>query len=211
MSIGKETEIYYNLPIYCDRQCLHQCHRTRHQILLPLLIIHLLLITISNSLDICTENMACRVRLSQFALIERDYKGDSSGWSSGIDEPLIYDEFHSPSVQLDLFSEANITQTEICKCSNGNDCSFNQTENTTDLDRTISLAFCSPINELFNWKCNRYASRNYLRVIGEIDETGEQLRNVSEVFVFCLCPNGYQRMLVEQWFGDLFAFVFKCS
>lgn len=134
---------------------------------------------------------------------------DGSGWGdsgSGMDVPL-YDEFFTPVQTFDFSQPANLTEENICECHNDTRCVLND-ENIIKLDEMITLMFCDKVDEIFRRPCR--GARSLIRVIGRIHETGEALTSVSETVLFCKCERGYQRIRVEAWFSDLYAFIYRC-
>ncbi|VDN30090.1 unnamed protein product [Gongylonema pulchrum] len=156
--------------------------------------------------------MACGAQVRTYPLMTRfPADPDGSGWEadagSGMDVPL-YDEFFAPMQIFDFTQSANLTDEKICECENETQC-VPDDGNIIRLDEMITLVFCGDVRDLFRRPCR--GARNLIRVIGQIHASGEALLSVTETLLFCKCERGYQRIRVEAWRNDLFAFVYQCS
>ncbi|KAE9554032.1 hypothetical protein FO519_002792 [Halicephalobus sp. NKZ332] len=121
----------------------------------------------------------------------------------------LYDEFvNSPSL-FDFKAQPNTTQKRLCRCGSNDDkedkCSFSDST-TLVIDGTLKLAFCSSPKQ--HSRC--IGRRNLVRIIGEIHESGEAIKNVLDTAIFCDCPNGFRRVGIEPWEGG-YAFEYQCK
>ncbi|VDK45020.1 unnamed protein product [Anisakis simplex] len=153
--------------------------------------------------------IACAARLRSYPPTPQPSADDSSGLeASGWDDSPVYDEFLLPLSPFDFTADANVTHHEICECASDSNCSFANEDHVIQLDPTIELAFCHRTEEIFKIPCR--GRRGVIRVIGRIHETGEALTSINESVIFCSCERGYQRIRVEPWINDLYAFIYKC-
>ncbi|KHN73252.1 hypothetical protein Tcan_12019 [Toxocara canis] len=153
--------------------------------------------------------IACAARLSAYPPAEEPVN-DASGWeASGLEDVPVYDEFFLPISPFDFTAVANVSEHEICECgSDASNCSFIDPDHVIRLDAMVELTFCRRTEEIFKNPCR--GRRGVIRVIGRIHESGEALTSVDESVMFCKCERGYQRIRVEPWMNDLYAFIYKC-
>lgn len=173
----------------------------------PIIIFFLFIGQITFGANICTQKeMACHAQLHTYPLLESD---DGSGWDggSGMGNIPLYDEFFTPVQVFDFSQPSNATTEKICECPNDEGCMSNE-ENIIKLDEMITLVFCNRVDDIFRRRCR--GVRSLIRVIGRIHESGEILTSVTETVLFCKCERGYQRVRIEPWFGDLYAFTYRC-
>ncbi|VDD89962.1 unnamed protein product [Enterobius vermicularis] len=147
----------------------------------------------------------CAVRTRSFPLAV--FTGDSTE-SSGM-EPPVYDEFITVASPFNFSAPPKEGFRSFCDCPLNDTCSFVNDSYVIDIDRTISLAFCDQIKNLFTKQCHN--AREFIRIIGNIHESGEALVSVEDVFMYCHCDRGYRRLQVEPWTDGWYAFVFQCA
>jgi len=173
-----------------------------------------------NDLPLCRNYQACGSRLKSFPLVD-DSIGElieeiGSGQGSG-NEPevhMLYDEFAIAKTPFDFNADPELIQKRLCRCADETEddqkCSFDEMEKLMQIDSTLSLSFCQPIQNLFRLKC--LGRRHMVRVMGPIHENGEALTDVNDTAAFCTCPGSYQRAKVEPWVnGVLYIFSYRCS
>jgi hypothetical protein len=62
-------------------------------------------------------------------------------------------------------------------------CNFDEPEKLMQIDSTLSLSFCQPVQDITHSKC--LGRRQLVRVMGKIHENGEALIDVDDTAVFC--------------------------
>lgn len=189
-------------------QSLSLCFQQLH-ISIQLIFILLLLFPSKTvyTIRVCTQpEMACAAQLRSYPLLRLEETSGRDTGSAMSDFPL-YDEFFMSEHVFDFSKKANLTDERICECSNQTSCKLNN-ENTIKLDEMITLIFCDRVDNIFRRSC--HGTRNLIRIIGQIHESGEALTTVAETFLFCKCERGYQRIHVEAWLNHLYAFIYRC-
>ncbi|TKR92098.1 hypothetical protein L596_006814 [Steinernema carpocapsae] len=176
--------------------------------LLPVLLLLLpkaLIRDISAAADTCSKHHACAAEVSAYPMAPEEAEG--SGDFSGA-FPL-YDEFYSPAAPVfDFLSSPKVNSTDLCSCPDDFACNFVDSERVMTLDRSLRLAFCQPVAELFPQRC--LGRRGVVRVIGEVHESGETLTSVTDSAIFCSCDE-FKLVRAEQWIAGQFAFTYRCA
>ncbi|CEF66488.1 Hypothetical protein SRAE_2000115600 [Strongyloides ratti] len=165
-----------------------------------------------SNLSICLPYQACRGQVKIFHILDNSIenislKGDSdvegSGEGSGESFPL-YDESVEPLTKFNYDGSSEVNDTPICRCPETEDtdegyedtCNYDDKSKVMNIDKSIQLSFCKPIEELYPLEC--FGRRNVLRVIGEIHESGETLNSVADSVIFCHCKSEtFKRIDIE--------------
>lgn len=174
---------------------------------LCMLIANLLLANTIFSADICIQpEIACAAQLRLYPLLRSQEASGKNAELSVNDFPF-YDEFLAPNNVFDFSKETNLTHERICDCPKETSCG-SEVGNSIKLDEMITLVFCTRVDDIFKRPC--YGSRSFIRVIGQIHESGEALTTVVKTFLFCKCEKGYRRIRVEPWRNHLYAIIYQC-
>uniref|UniRef100_A0A1I7YNV7 Uncharacterized protein n=1 Tax=Steinernema glaseri TaxID=37863 RepID=A0A1I7YNV7_9BILA len=159
---------------------------------------------------VCSKHQACAAEVSTYPMVEEAPLDADEGSGDDFSGAFpLYDEFYSPATPLfDFLSAPKVNSTELCSCSDDSLCNFVDEERVMTLDRSIRLAFCQPVADLFPQRCA--GRRGVVRVIGDVHESGETLTSVSDTAIFCSC-NAFRLVRAEQWIAGQFAFTYRCA
>jgi len=172
-----------------------------------------------NELPLCRNYQACASRLKKYPILD-DTIGElieeiGSGHGSGqdhIEVQMQYDEFVTSKTPFDFNADPELVQKRLCRCADESEeeqkCGFDEAENVMQIDSTVSLGFCQPIQNTIRLKC--IGRRNMVRIIGKIHETGEALTSIDDTAAFCSCPGDYKRARIEPWLNE-YVFSYRCA
>ncbi|KAI6182484.1 hypothetical protein M3Y97_00385000 [Aphelenchoides bicaudatus] len=170
-----------------------------------------------NDLPLCRNYQACGSRLRNYPIVEESIgeiiEEIGSGHGSGNEHNTvpIYDEFVSEQPPFDFLADPEIVQKRLCRCEDENEddskCPFDEPENLMQIDSTLSLSFCHPVQNTIRSKC--LGRRQLVRVMGKIHETGQSLVDVDDTAVFCNCET-FHRYRIEPWLSG-YVFSYRCA
>jgi len=121
-----------------------------------------------------------------------------------------YDELMEAQTPIfDYGADGEMSTKEICRCPDEDDeCGFSSQEQIMEVDKSIRLSFCKPVDSLLP-KCR--GRRGLLRIIGEVDaKSGEGISSINDTVVFCRCTSPFRRVSIEPWM-EKYSFNYRCG